>query len=59
LQLIGTTTEPGEFHNAQSALVKEFGQKYADSMQEAVDIVARAWREYAQRLAKTTTSTTG
>jgi phage-related protein len=59
LQLIGTIREPGEFTNAQSALVKEFGQKYADSMQEALDIMTRAWQEYAQRLAKTTTSTMG
>jgi hypothetical protein len=58
VQLIGITREPGEFANAQSALVMEFGRKYADSMQEAVDIVARAWQEYAQRLANTTSSTT-
>jgi len=32
LQLIGTTREPGEFASSRSALVKEFGQKYADSM---------------------------
>jgi hypothetical protein len=58
VQLIGTTREAGEFASAQSALVKEFGQKYADSMQEAVDIVARAWQEYTQRLANTMSSTT-
>ena len=54
LQLIATARQPQEFAAAQMDLAKEYGQKYADSMQETMDIVTQAWREYGERLAQTT-----
>ncbi len=55
LQLIATARQPQEFAAAQMDLAKEYGQKYADSMQETMDIVIQAWREYGERLAQATT----
>ena len=54
LQLIATARQPQEFAAAQMDLAKEYGQKYADSMQETMDIVTQAWREYGERLAQAT-----
>src|SRR3712207_1692588 len=59
LQLISTAREPREFATAQVDLAKEYGQRYADSMQETMDIVTQAWREYGERLAQTTATFTG
>lgn len=56
MQLIGTTKDPGEFASAQADLVNKYGQKYADSMQEAVKVASQAWQEYARRLTNTAAS---
>ena len=59
LQLIATARQPQEFAAAQMDLAKEYGQKYADSMQVTMDIVTQAWREYGERMAQVTASLMG
>jgi hypothetical protein len=59
LQLISTTRDPGQFTGAQRDLVMTYGQRYAESMKEAADIVVQAWQEYGKQLAKTTSAFAG
>lgn len=50
LQLISRVKDPREYAAAQAELVKNHGQRYADSVKEAVEVVADAWQEYSDRL---------
>jgi hypothetical protein len=58
LQLIGQVRDPREFATAQADLVKRHGQLYVEQLQKAVDVVAEAWQEYGNRLAKSTRTVT-
>lgn len=50
LQLATRVRDPREFASAQAELVKTQGQRYADSIKQAVDITVEAWNEYGDRL---------
>jgi hypothetical protein len=50
LQLISRVKEPREYASAQAELVKSHGQRYIDTVKEAINIVADAWQEYGDRL---------
>ncbi len=52
LQLVGQVRDPREFASAQADLVKRHGQRYADSLTQAVEAVADAWQAYGERLAQ-------
>ncbi|MGH8503945.1 MAG: phasin family protein [Gammaproteobacteria bacterium] len=52
LQVLARVRDPRDFASAQADLVKSYGQKYVESVNEAVDIVAEAWQEYGDRLEK-------
>ena len=52
LQLIARMRNPREYASAQANLVKEHGQRYVDSIKQAVDITAEAWKVHADRLDK-------
>ncbi len=52
LQVISRVRDPREFANAQADLVKRHGQRYVDSIKQAVDMTAQAWEEQAKRLEK-------
>lgn len=52
MQLVGKVRDPCEFATAQADLVKHHGQKYIESVKESVNVVADAWQEYGDRLAK-------
>src|SRR5215213_5403642 len=58
LQLLARVREPREFASAQAELVKRHGQLYVEQLQKTVDVVAEAWQEYGQRLAKSTHTVT-
>jgi hypothetical protein len=49
VQLIGKINAPREFANVQAHLVKEYGQKYADSISATAEFVAQALQEYGDR----------
>ena len=50
LQLASRVRDPREFASAQADLLKKHGQRYVDSVKQAVDVVAEAWQEHADRL---------
>jgi hypothetical protein len=50
LQLASRVRDPREFASVQADLVKKHGQRYADSLKQAVDVVAKAWQEHANCL---------
>lgn len=52
LQLISRVKDPREYASAQAELVKNHGQRYVDSVKEAIDAVSDAWQEYSDRLEK-------
>jgi len=52
MQLIGQKREPQEFASTQADLVRQYGQKYADSVTKAVSIVSQALEEYGEQLQK-------
>jgi phasin family protein len=58
LQLVGRVRDPREFASAQADLAKRHGQRYVESVKQAVDIVADAWQEYGDRIEKTINATT-
>jgi phasin family protein len=58
LQLAGKAREPQAFADAQADLVKRHGQRYVESVQEACDVIAEAWRDYGKRLEETFHSVT-
>lgn len=56
MQVLARIRDPREFATAQADLVKSYGQKYVESVNEAVDIVADAWQEYGEKMEKTVNS---
>jgi gas vesicle protein len=50
LQLITEVRDPRDFASAQADLVKGYGQKYVDCVNEAIGILSEAWDEYGQQL---------
>ena len=57
-QLLSRTRDPREFASAQADLVKEYGQRYVDCANQAIDITVQAWQEYGDRLEKTVDTVT-
>jgi phasin family protein len=53
LQLVGKVRDPRAFANAQAELAKRYGQRYVESVQEAVEVVADAWQDCGERLEET------
>ena len=58
LQLLRRVREPREFASAQAELVKRHGQLYADQVKKTTDVIAEAWQEYGDRLAKSADTVT-
>ncbi|HEX2241793.1 MAG TPA: phasin family protein [Gammaproteobacteria bacterium] len=58
LQLISRVKAPREYAAAQADLVNSHGQRYVNSINKAVEIVAEAWQEYGDRLEHTINMTT-
>ncbi|MBA2409076.1 MAG: phasin family protein [Gammaproteobacteria bacterium] len=58
MQVLARIREPREFATAQADLVKSYGQKYVESVNEAVDIVVEGWQEYGDKLEKSVNSVT-
>lgn len=56
LQIISRVRDPREFATAQAELVKNHGQRYVDSVKQAVDALAEAWEECSDRLEKSMSS---
>jgi hypothetical protein len=54
VQLVSRVRDPREFASAQANLVIRHGQRYAESLQQTVDIVAEAYQAYGNRLDTTT-----
>lgn len=50
LQLMGRVPDPREFAFAQADLLMSHGHRYVDSVRQAVDVIAKAWLEYGERL---------
>ncbi len=57
-QLLGRTRDPREFASAQADLVQEYGQRYVDCANQAIDITVQAWQEYGDRVEKTVNTVT-
>jgi phasin family protein len=57
-QLLSRSSDPREFASAQADLVKEYGQRYVDCANQAIDITVQAWQEYGDRLEKTVNTVT-
>jgi len=57
-QLLSRTRDPREFASAQADLVKEYGQRYVDCANQAIDITVQGWQEYGDRLEKTVNTVT-
>jgi hypothetical protein len=58
LQVVSRVRDPREFASAQAGLVKTHGQRYVDSVKQAVDIVAEAWEAYGDRLEQSANAVT-
>ena len=58
LQLLSRVREPREFASTQAELVKRHGQLYTEQLKKAVDVIAEAWQEYGDRLAKSANTVT-
>jgi hypothetical protein len=54
LQVISKVRDPREFAAAQADLVKTHGQRYVDTVKQAVDLSVEAWQEYGNKLESTT-----
>jgi hypothetical protein len=48
-QLFGKVNAPRKFAKTQADLIREYGQKYTDSISETVKFVTQAWQEYGDR----------
>jgi phasin family protein len=59
LQLIGRVRDPRGFASAQADLAKRHGQRYVETVKQAIDVVADAWQEYGDRIEKTMNTATG
>lgn len=58
LQLLSLAPDPREFASAQADLVKEYGQRYADCTNQAIEVMLQAWEEYGDRLGKNVNTVT-
>jgi hypothetical protein len=52
LRLVSQMRDPRAFASAQADLLKDYGQKYLTSVDEAVRIITTAWEEYGDQLGK-------
>jgi hypothetical protein len=50
LQLIGRVRDPREYASGPADLVETHGQGYVDSIKQAVDLTADAWKAHAIQL---------
>src|ERR671931_1830393 len=57
-QLLSRTRDPREFAFAQADLVKEYGQRYVNCANQAIDIIVQGGQEYGDRLEKTVNTVT-
>jgi phasin family protein len=57
-QLLSRTSDPREFASGQADLVKEYGQRYVNCANQAIDITVQGWQEYGDRLEKTVNTVT-
>jgi phasin family protein len=57
-QLLSRTRDPREFASAQADLVKEYGQRYVNCANQAIDVTVQGWQEYGDRLEKTVNTVT-
>ena len=57
-QLLRRTGDLREFASAQADLVKEYGQRYVNCVNQAIDVTVQAWQEYGDRLEKTVNTVT-
>jgi phasin family protein len=58
LQLLSLAPDPREFASAQADLVKEYGQRYVDCTNQAIEVTLLAWEEYGDRLGKNVNTVT-
>lgn len=56
VQLVSRIRDPREFASSQAELVKTYGQRYVDSVKQAIDVTAEAWQEYGDRVEQGTKS---
>ncbi len=54
LQVMSKLSDPREFGSAQAELVKTHGQRYADSIKEAINVTVEGWQEVGKRVESTT-----
>ncbi|MBA2410878.1 MAG: phasin family protein [Gammaproteobacteria bacterium] len=54
LQVLSKISDPREFASAQADLVKTHGQRYADSIKEAIEVTVDGWEEVGKRVESTT-----
>jgi|SRR5680860_181701 len=54
LQTLGKMRDPREFASAQADLVKTHGQRYADTIKEAIEVTVDGWEEVSTRVESTT-----
>jgi hypothetical protein len=59
LELIGKVKDPHEYASAEAELMKSYGQRYADSLKQVVDIMVDVWEQYGDRWEKATNTVTG
>lgn len=53
LQVWSKMNDPREFASAQADLIKTHGQRYADTVKQAVDVTVEAWQEIGSRVEET------
>ncbi|MBA2410140.1 MAG: phasin family protein [Gammaproteobacteria bacterium] len=54
LQVMSKVHDPREFAAAQADLVKTHGQRYVETVKQAIDVSADAWQEYGNKVESTT-----
>ncbi|MGH8579621.1 MAG: phasin family protein [Gammaproteobacteria bacterium] len=57
-QLLSRARDPREFASAQADLLQEYGQRYVDCANQAIDITVQAWQEYGDGVEKTVNTVT-
>jgi hypothetical protein len=57
-QLLSRTSDLREFAFVQADLVREYGQRYVNCANQAIDITVQGWQEYGDRLEKTVNTVT-
>lgn len=58
LQVWSKVSDPREFATAQADLVKTHGQRYVNSVKQAIDVTVEAWQEIGSRVQETTRDVT-